>query len=121
MSERRQDGALEAEVLAILWKAQGPVTPAEARDRLKTPLAYTTVMTVLTRLWNKGLVARKRSGRGFAYAPVVTEGQLAAERMRAALSATRDREAALTQFVGTLPKRDEQALRKILRELDADR
>jgi predicted transcriptional regulator len=37
------------------------------------PLAYTTVMTVMSRLARKGILARSRSGRGYVYAPVAAD------------------------------------------------
>ena len=60
MAERRPMGALEAEVLDVLWRADGPVTPADVRTAMGTDLAYTTVMTILVRLWEKGLTERTK-------------------------------------------------------------
>lgn len=113
-------GELESAVLAQLWAAGEPLTPAGVRDGLGDELAYTTVMTILIRLWKKGLVERERRGRAYAYRPVVTEAELTARRMRAMLDRSRDREGALSRFVGALPEREERALRRILAELDAD-
>jgi len=81
-------------------------------------LAYTTVMTILSRLWKKGLVERQRQGRAYAYRPLLSEADLAARRMQAQLDRTRDREAALSRFVDSLPRRDERALRRILHKLE---
>jgi predicted transcriptional regulator len=80
-------------------------------------LAYTTIMTIMTRLWAKGLVDREPQGRAFRYRPKVTEAELAAQRMRTQLEHAGDREAALSSFVGTLGKKDAQALRKIVQRL----
>jgi len=113
-------GGLEAEVLAQLWAGPAPATPGQVREALGGGLAYTTVMTILIRLWKKGLVERERRGRAYAYRPVVTEAELTARRMRAMLDRSRDREGALSRFVGALPEREERALRRILAELDAD-
>ncbi len=55
MTPRLPDGALELEVLAVLWRASGPLTPADVRRHIAHDLAYTTVMTVLGRLHAKGL------------------------------------------------------------------
>ena len=118
MADRRAMGALEAEVLAVLWSASGWLTPAEVIEGMQDPPAYTTVMTILTRLWGKGLVERESRRRAFAYRPLVGEAELAARRMRATLDAASNREAALSHFVGTLSKRDERALRRIIEELD---
>ena len=107
-------GSLEAEVLAALWASEGAATPSEVLAEIGDGLAYTTVMTILTRLWQKGLVERERRGRAYAYSPSVTEAELAATRMQAELSHVSDREAALSRFVGTLSKKDERMLRRVL-------
>ena len=114
MSDRRATGALETEVLSVLWLIGTPATPGDVRKALASDLAYTTVMTILARLWRKGLVSRERQGRAFAYEPRITEAQLAAERMTEHLDMTSDRAAALSAFVGSLKKRDEKLLRSLL-------
>lgn len=67
-------GPLEADVMAVVWRASGPVAVREVVDRLNAdravPLAYTTVMTVMSRLAGKGILAREQVGRGFVYTPV---------------------------------------------------
>jgi predicted transcriptional regulator len=119
--QRRPMGALEAEVLSLLWSKTEPATPAEVLEAMPDPPAYTTIMTILTRLWRKGLVEREPRGRAYAYRPVISEADLAAQRMRATLDATADREGALSQFVSGLSRREERALRKILSSLDKRR
>ena len=109
-------GSLEAQVLDVLWRADGPVTPAEVREALDADLAYTTVMTILSRLWQKGLAARTKQGRAFGYGAVVSESDLAATRMRAALTATSDRTATMSRFVDGLDPREAAALRTLLEE-----
>jgi predicted transcriptional regulator len=113
---RRPAGALEAEVLAALWVADGPLTPAEVRDALGSELAYTTVMTTLARLHEKGAVSRERSGRAFAYSPVQDQAGVAAARMADLLGTTPDREAVLARFVGELSADDERLLAELLGE-----
>jgi len=119
VARRRAMGALEAEVLTHLWASADALVPGEVRDAMVDPPAYTTVMTILTRLWDKGLVEREPRGRAFAYRPLVSEADLAAQRMRATLEGTTDREAALSRFVSALSRREERALRKILDDLDS--
>lgn len=110
-------GELEGDVLSLLWAAEAPLTPGEVLERLGGGLAYTTVMTILTRLWQKGLVEREQRGRAYVYWPAVSEAELAAQRMRATLEHTRDREGALSRFVGSLSEKDERTLRAVLGEL----
>ena len=111
---RRGAGELEAEVLAVLQSAGSALTPAQVRERLGDPLAYTTVVTILSRLHAKGVLVRNRAGRAFSYAPVADEPGLAARRMRVVLEAETDREAVLARFVSGLSPADERLLRGML-------
>lgn len=114
--EGRGKGELEGEILAALHEAAPTaLTPGEVLDRLvDSKLAYTTVVTALTRLQGKGVLRRDKRGRAFAYTPVTDESGLAARQMRKALDARPDRAAVLTHFVGELSADDEQLLRRLL-------
>ena len=79
--ERRPGGALEAEVLALLQACRQAQTPGEVLQRLGDDLSYSTVVTVLSRLFDKGLLARSKQGRAYAYAPVADAHGLTARRM----------------------------------------
>lgn len=118
---RRGMGELKFAVMSHLWAAGQPLTPAEVRDALDGRLAYTTVMTILGRLWQQGLVERQRRGRAYAYRPVLSEAELAARRMRATLERASDREQALARFVDELSVKDARALRRILARLSGGR
>ncbi|MER6536586.1 BlaI/MecI/CopY family transcriptional regulator [Streptomyces sp. 900105755] len=111
---RRGQGELEGQVLATLREAGGPVTAAWVQERLGGDLAYTTVVTILTRLLAKDVVARERQGRSFLWTPTADVARLAALRMRRLLDGEQDREAVLASFVTTLPPGDEQVLRALL-------
>jgi predicted transcriptional regulator len=114
---RRAAGELEAAALAVLQAAGSPLTPAQVRDELGDDLAYSTVVTILSRLHAKGVLARHRSGRSYSYAPVTDRPGLAARRMRGVLDAEADREAVLARFVSGLAPEDEQTLRRMLANL----
>lgn len=109
-------GPLEAEVMAALWKAREPLTVRAVLDqvnaRRKPKLAYTTVMTVLTRLAEKGIVGRQPEGRGFAYTPTVRDP--AAIAVREVLRDFGD--AAVAQFVDEA-RGDPKLLRRLERLL----
>ena len=121
---RRAAGSLEAEVLGILRGAGGPLSPGEVRQRLAAgpqgKLSYSTVVTIVSRLHAKGLLARRRAGRGFTYTPV-DEATLAASRMSQALGSGTDHRAVLSRFVSELSGRDAWMLRRLLGGDQADR
>jgi predicted transcriptional regulator len=117
---RRPAGGLEAEVLAALWATGRPLTPRDVQQELGGDLAYTTVMTALSRLHEKGAVERRRSGRAFAYTPVLDQAGIAASRMREVLDDGADRRAVLARFVGALSTQDERLLSELLRHARAD-
>ncbi|MFJ2510183.1 BlaI/MecI/CopY family transcriptional regulator [Streptomyces griseoviridis] len=117
---RRGQGELEAQVLTALRAAQEPVPAAWVLQRLGGTLAYTTVVTILTRLHTKGVVTRRRAGRSFKWTAATGEAGLAAHRMRRVLDGETDREAVLASFVSSLPRQDEELLRKLLLEAEGD-
>jgi predicted transcriptional regulator len=59
-------GPLEIAVMEILWE-QGESNVHDVVEKLGRPLAYTTVMTTLDRLYKKGLLSRHKSERAFLY------------------------------------------------------
>ncbi|MEV2252829.1 BlaI/MecI/CopY family transcriptional regulator [Streptomyces sp. NPDC050147] len=117
---RRGQGELEAQVLSALRDAAGPATAGWVQERLGGDLAYTTVVTILSRLLEKGAVTRERAGRSFAWTPSADEAGLAARKMRKVLDGERDREAVLASFLTALPPGDEQVLRELLRQAEAE-
>jgi predicted transcriptional regulator len=60
----------ELDVMAVLWE-RGTATVAEVRDALEDRLAYTTVLTVLRTLEEKGRVAHEGAGKAYRYYPLV--------------------------------------------------
>ena len=62
----------EAEAMNVVW-SRGAVTVQDVVDAIERPLAYTTVMTTLKILEDKGFVARgEKRGRAFVYRPIVS-------------------------------------------------
>lgn len=107
--------------MAVLWEAGTPLNATEVRERLETRvdagpdgLAYTTVITILTRLCEKNALARERDGRAFRFRPVADAAGLAARRLNALLDTVEDRDAVLSRFVEELPDHDERLLRELL-------
>jgi predicted transcriptional regulator len=118
--QRRGHGDLAQAVLDLVSQAAAPVTPAHVRDALGADLAYTTVMTVLARLHDRGLLARKRTGRAFAYTAIGDPTNVTARRMHRLLDVEADRAGALARFVDGLNADDEQLLRSLLDQITTD-
>ncbi|MFF7335607.1 BlaI/MecI/CopY family transcriptional regulator [Streptomyces sp. NPDC090306] len=112
--ERRMAGELEAAVMAALWAAGEPLTPVQVQAELSAGLARTTVVTILSRLYDKGVVDRERHGRGYAYVPVQDAPGLTARRMHTELDQDADRETVLARFVAQLGPDDGELLRHLL-------
>ena len=109
-------GPLEERVLELLWRS-GERSVRDVRDELGGALAYTTVMTTLDRLYKKGLLDRRRSGRAFLYAPRASREAVAASALRRALARLLPRTPArplLASFVDAVGEHD----RALLAELE---
>ncbi len=63
-------GDRELDVMGVLWEL-GSGTVAEVRERLPAALAYTTVLTILRNLEEKGFVSHEAEGRAHRYFPRV--------------------------------------------------
>ena len=60
----------EMDVMSVLWSL-GSATVAEVKERISDPLAYTTVLSVLQTLEEKGYVRHEGEGRAYRYFPLV--------------------------------------------------
>ncbi len=104
--------------MEVLWEA-GPLTGKQLAQRLADrKLAYTTWLTVLSRLERKGLLKRDRRGRAHTYTPLASREDHIAVLMRQALGQAEDREAALQHFARSVTPAEAQALRRALEDLD---
>ena len=105
--------------MEVLWRAGRPLPVREVATALNAErtatLAYTTVMTVMSRLAGKGILARSRAGRRFVYAPVAADAAEIA--VRGVLEEFGD--AALARFVQRAEL--DPALRERLRRLTEQR
>ena len=106
-------------MLAAVAAAPAPVSANDVLRDLDGELAYTTVMTTLSRLHAKGALTRRHSGRAYAYAlhggdPASVGASVTAHRMHRLLEAGSDRAGVLARFVAELPPEDEQLLADLL-------
>ncbi|MCW2527563.1 MAG: transcriptional repressor, CopY family [Pseudonocardiales bacterium] len=121
----RSRGALEQEVLACLAAGGSAMTPAEVLAELGGELAYTTVMTTLSRLYEKDAVQRSQRGRAFAYSLAGgTDGartNITAHQMHKLLDDGHDRAGVLARFIADLSPADEKLLTELLARPDDPR
>ena len=82
-AEFEQLGDLGTAVMAVVWESEScDVNDVLERLVWDKPLAYTTIMTVMTRLVEKGFLERARSGRKFVYKAVAQREEVARNRFR---------------------------------------
>ncbi|MFI6209255.1 BlaI/MecI/CopY family transcriptional regulator [Streptomyces sp. NPDC051041] len=100
-----------------VWKWNRPVTVREVLEDLQRErsIAYTTVMTVLDNLHQKGWVRREAEGRAYRYEAVSTRAAYAAALMNDAWSQSDNPAAALVAFFAMMSDEQRQALRDALR------
>ncbi|MFJ8360195.1 BlaI/MecI/CopY family transcriptional regulator [Streptomyces sp. NPDC093984] len=100
-----------------VWKWNRPVTVREVLEDLQQErsIAYTTVMTVLDNLHQKGWVRREAEGRAYRYEAVSTRAAYAAALMNDAWSQSDNPAAALVAFFGMMSDEQRQALRDAMR------
>ncbi|MEV4103407.1 BlaI/MecI/CopY family transcriptional regulator [Nonomuraea sp. NPDC049649] len=117
MSEPPRLGALETQVMDVLWD-HGPRTIRGIIDQLPKQPAYTTIATVLTNLGRKGLVTARREQHSTWYEARIRREEHVASVMRHALETSRDRAGTILHFIDTIPADDLDLLRDYLRRRD---
>ena len=106
--------------MEVVWEV-GPATARQVADRLASRgLAYTTWLTVLTRLEGKGLLTKDTSGRAHVYRAVASREDHIAVLMQQALGQADDREAALQHFARSVSPAEAEALRRALDDPPSD-
>ncbi|MFJ8312308.1 MULTISPECIES: BlaI/MecI/CopY family transcriptional regulator [unclassified Streptomyces] len=113
----RQLGELEDAVMTRVWQWNRPVTVREVLEDLQQErsIAYTTVMTVMDNLHQKGWVRREVDGRAYRYTAVSTRAAYAAALMNEAWSQSDNPAAALVAFFGMMSAEEREALRDAVR------
>lgn len=78
MSPENSLGPLEADIMQVVWLRQ-KVTVQDVYEAISAdrPIAYNTVMTVMTRLAQKGILKRQKDGRAYLYFPTTSKAEVA--------------------------------------------
>lgn len=113
--KRRNNGELENAVLTALWGRGESMSVNELKEAVSPPTpAYTTMMTVLTRMEDKGLIGRERVSRSLMISAVHSQAATAASAMSRTLHETADSHEALMSFVGSLDDDEIEVLRSFV-------
>ncbi|WP_338748758.1 BlaI/MecI/CopY family transcriptional regulator [Janibacter alittae] len=122
MSKNALLGDLEQAIMDVLWADDAGLTVREVLARLTgRDLAYTTVMTVLSRLEAKGVTTRERDGHAWRYRAVSSRESMTAQAMRDRLHdlSSADRQAAILHFLSEASADDLDAVRAAMAEVEA--
>lgn len=114
-------GDLEFAIMDFVWRRGKPVTVPDVHDHLlkQRKLAYTSTMTVMSRLFEKGLLDRNEDKRPYTYWAAVGRDDYSADVMVRVLSELGDKKAALARFVERIGARDARILAELVREAKA--
>ncbi|MCB5180017.1 BlaI/MecI/CopY family transcriptional regulator [Streptomyces antimicrobicus] len=115
-------GELEDAVMTRVWQWNRPVTVREVLEDLQQErsIAYTTVMTVMDNLHQKGWVRREAEGRAYRYTAVSTRAAYSAALMNEAWATSDNPAAALVAFFGMMSPEQREALRDAVRLVQRD-
>jgi predicted transcriptional regulator len=114
----RQQGELETQVMDVLWRNNGALTSQQILDQVNqsgSDLALTTILTVLSRLVDKGLVSREATGgRSLLFSSTQSREEHSASLMLKLLGDSKNPALTFAQFTSALTPKQLAALREVL-------
>jgi len=112
----REFGDLEMAIMEVMWASDGPCVVREVRERLeyRRPVAYTTVMTVMSILHRKGVLHRDKPGRAWRYWPVEAREDHDARLMTEVLRSGGDEGVTMRRFLERVNDDEMEILRSAL-------
>jgi predicted transcriptional regulator len=114
----REFGQLEAAIMEVVWAQDRPLLVREVREQLRysRPVAYTTVMTVMTILHGKGVLRREKYGRAWRYWPREQRAEHDARLMAEILVSGGDPARTLREFLARVRPEDLEAIRAVVEQ-----
>ncbi|SPL98741.1 Transcriptional regulator, MecI family [[Actinomadura] parvosata subsp. kistnae] len=105
-------GDLESTIMDRLWSYHRPSSVRHVLEDLRRDreIAYTTVMTVMDKLYKKGLLRRQPQGKAYIYEPLITKEAYTAQQMRESLARSGNQAATLAHFLERLNPEESKAL-----------
>lgn len=119
-------GTLEAQVMEAVWDASEPVSVEDVRTHLEErgkEAAYTTIMTTLSRLYDKDLLDREQRGRAYYYWPTLSRSELGQNVTRRVIDGLLNSfaEPAISYFVEAVGDRDPDSLEMLANVIEEHR
>ncbi|HBY09968.1 TPA: CopY family transcriptional regulator [candidate division WWE3 bacterium] len=118
-------GNLESEIMEIIWSQRGDASVKCVAEILskKRQIAYTTVMTVMARLANKGVLVRHMSGASYLYKPKVTKDQFIAKAAHSIFSSAVSSlgDEVLAHFIKEIQRINPKKRQELLKILSEDK
>lgn len=109
-------GHLEADVMEIIW-GQGKVSVRDVYEQLKLDreIAYTTVMTIMSRLADKKLLQKEKAGNAYLYSPVVSRDDFTKSMVREVLDGLMEdyADVAFAHFINKIDKEDDNKISEL--------
>ena len=115
-------GPLETEIMQIIWQDErSTVKKVHRKLSQHRDIAYTTVMTTMSRLAEKGVLSRHREGLAYVYAPAITEDDFVTMVVQQVLDGLLDdySETAIDYMVDYLARRNPSELKRLQKALQA--
>ncbi len=115
-------GPLETEIMQILWQSErSTVKQVHRRLAQQREIAYTTVMTTMSRLAEKGVLQRQREGLAYVYTPAISETEFVQLVVRQVLDGLLDdyRDTAIDYIVEYLAKNNPAELQRLQQAIQA--
>ncbi|NPA52341.1 MAG: BlaI/MecI/CopY family transcriptional regulator [Aquificae bacterium] len=108
-------GELEEKVINIIWEKKSG-TVSEVREILgKEKFAHTTIMTILDRLYKKGILKREKEGKGYRYFPLITKEEFEREVAKKVIKdiVKGKPDVAIAAFEGVLEELSQEEIKKL--------
>lgn len=114
-------GPLESEIMEVVWDV-GEVTVRDVHGVLKQRrgIAYTTVMTTLSRLADKGFVTRRESQPAHQYSALLSREEYARSTVKSVVDWLVDHfpDPAVSYFVDRVEEQDEAVIKRLRQAIE---
>lgn len=115
-------GPLETEIMQLLWQDErSTVKKVHRKLAQQREIAYTTVMTTMSRLAEKGVLNRHREGLAYVYTPAISEEDFVSMVVRQVLDGLLDdySDTAIDYMVDYLARNNPAELKRLQKAIQS--